>query len=188
MKRTLLGAALALSFAGAAQADIIPTFVSTTAVAGGFDWTYRAIVSQDERADAGNFFTLYDFVGFTGITSAAAGFAGSSALVGPTPAGVLPPDNPTIANVTFTRTGATITGPSDLGLFTIRSTVGTAGTGTFTAQATRSTGPQAGTPIANIGLNSITLPGVTPVPEPTTWGLLAGGLAVLGWMARRRAR
>jgi hypothetical protein len=27
---------------------------------------------------------------------------------------------------------------------------------------------------------------VTPVPEPGTWGLMAAGLGVVGWLARRR--
>src|SRR4029077_20769463 len=69
MQKILLAGAAAVSFAVGlasppADASIITSLVSRTAVAGGFDYTYGATLSQDQQLDPSVspvFFTVYDF-------------------------------------------------------------------------------------------------------------------------------
>src|SRR5207245_2885621 len=90
------------------------------------------------------------------------GWTFSQALVGPTAALTSPTDNPNILNLTWTYSGVTpIVGSASLGIFSVVTSTDQLKTGQFTAQATRSSGPEAGTKISNIG--NVTV----PVPEPT---------------------
>src|SRR5438309_1275053 len=146
-----------------ARADIIPTLDSVTGSSPSFTWNYAANVTVDQTINAGDFFTIYDFGTIApGSNTQPTGWTFSQALVGPTAALTSPTDNPNILNLTWTYNGATpIVGSASLGIFSVVTTTDQLKTGQFTAQATRSSGPEAGSKISNIG--SVTV----PVPEPS---------------------
>jgi hypothetical protein len=69
-------------------------------------------------------------------------------------------DNPNILNLTWTYTGTTpISGSAALGIFSVITSTDQLKTGQFSAEATRNSGPNAGTKVDNIGTISV------PVPE-----------------------
>src|SRR5438128_5155991 len=146
-----------------ARADIIPTLDSVTGSSPSFTWNYAANVTVNQTINAGDFFTIYDFGTIApGSNTQPTGWAFSQALVGPTAALTTPTDNPNILNLTWTYNGAApIVGSAALGIFSVVTTTDQLKTGQFTAQATRSSGPEAGTKISNIG--NVTV----PVPEPS---------------------
>ena len=112
-----------------------------------------------------------------------AGWTFSQALVGPTAALTSPTDNPSILNLTWTYSGATaISGSAALGIFSVVTSTDQLKTGQFTAQATRSGGPDAGTKVSNIGQVSV------PVPESTALLPIIGicAAAVFSTMLRRQ--
>jgi hypothetical protein len=177
----------------AAYADVIPTLSSITPSGSNFTWNYSANVTVDQRVNGGpsvageDFFTIYDFGNFVpGSNVQPAGWAFSSALVGRTPLLVLPHDDPTILNLTWTYFGRTpIVGPAALGIFSITTNTNQVGTSGFAAQATRNGGPNDGTKISNVGAVSV------PVPEmsallPILSVCSAGLLALLPSLLRRR--
>src|SRR2546421_3985601 len=146
-----------------ARADIIPTLSSVTGSSPTFTWNYSANVTVDEAVNAGDFFTIYDFGTIApGSNLQPTGWTFSQALVGPTAALTTPTDNPNILNLTWTYSGAApIVGSASLGIFSVITSTDQLKTGQFTAQGTRSSGPEAGTKISNIG--NVTV----PVPEPS---------------------
>lgn len=177
------------ALAVSATADIIPTLSSVTPGSGtSFNWNYTATVTNDQQVVSGNFFTIYDFSSISPIVTAApAGWTFTTALVGNTPPDVVPVDSPTLFNITFTYTGATIVGPQPLGTFSITSNTNQLRSGYFTAMGTRSTGPNAGTPVDNVGRLSV------PVPEMSALAPLIGvcGIGAVGALSsllRRRAK
>lgn len=197
MKKLLFGVAALLATVSA-NASIIPTFVGDPVDVGGgsYLYTYSATLASDQALVDGNFFTLYDFAGFTGFGTLPAGFTGSAQLLGVTPANVLPFDDATITNVTFTYSGPSVNfdGPFsevELGQFQIFSTIGEFGFGDFTAEAVRNSGPARGTILANIGIEAIPLPGGGSgsfVPEPESWAMMVLGFGLVGAGMRRRSR
>src|SRR5205807_3771648 len=146
-----------------ARGDIIPTLSSTAPAVGGFTWNYSANVTVDETINTGDFFTIYDFGSIApGSNMQPTGWTFSTALLGVTPALVSPTDNPNILNLTWTYTGTTpINGAAALGIFSVITSTDQLKVGQFTAEATRNSGPNAGTKIDNIGNVSV------PVPEPS---------------------
>src|SRR5256886_8426295 len=158
----LLAAITAVSLS--ARADIIPTLDSVTGSSPTFTWNYSANVTVDETVNPGDFFTIYDFGTIApGSSMQPAGWTFSQALVGPTAALTSPTDNPSILNLTWTYSGATaISGSAALGIFSVVTSTDQLKTGQFTAQATRSGGPDAGTKVSNIGQVSV------PVPESSS--------------------
>ena len=129
----------------AVHADIIPSFAGTSA-GGGTNtvWNYTINITSDQQVMTGDFFTIYDFGPFVaGSATQPAGWTFSSSLVTTPPANTNPPDNPSLANLTWTYAGVTIpeqynsqrflSDPSDL------SVPGSANTqsGFFAALATR---------------------------------------------------
>ena len=189
MKKFLLSviAVTALSFG--ARADIIPTLDSVSNNGNGtFTWNYDARVTLDQKVMTGDFFTIYDFGNIVpGSNTQPAGWTFSSSLVGTTPALVNPTDNPALLNLTWTYAGATtIVGPADLGIFSIQTTTSGSRTGQFAAEATRSTGPQVGTKIDNIGSVTVPVPEMSALaPMLGICGLGVAGIATSIWRRRQ---
>src|SRR5438105_11518639 len=167
-----------------ARADIIPTLSSVTGSSPTFTWNYSANVTVDETVNAGDFFTIYDFGTIApGSNTQPTGWTFSQALLGPTPALTNPTDNPNILNLTWTYTGATpIVGSAALGIFSVITSTDQLKVGQFTAEATRNSGPNAGTKVDNIGTVSV------PVPESSALLPIIGvcGAVVLSTLLRRQ--
>jgi hypothetical protein len=178
----LLTAITAISLA--ARADIIPTLSSVTGSTPNFTWNYSANVTVDQTINTGDFFTIYDFGTIApGSNTQPTGWTFSQALVGPTAALTSPTDNPNILNLTWTYTGtAPISGSAALGMFSIITSTDQLKTGQFTAQATRNSGPDAGTKVSNIGAVSV------PVPESSALLPIIGvcAAAVFSRLLRRQ--
>ena len=182
-KALILGLALLGSAAFIARGDIIPTLDSVTGSSPNFSWNYSANVTVDQTVNAGDFFTIYDFSSIMPTTTTQpAGWTFSTALVGPTPSNVSPTDNPNLWNLTWTYGGASIPGSAALGMFTAVTSTDQLKTGQFTAQATRSSGPEAGSKVNNIG--SVTV----PVPESSSLIPIIGvcAAAALSRLVRRQ--
>jgi hypothetical protein len=187
MKKKILLSAMAMCAALAGvRADIIPTNLSEVPEGTNFRWNYNTNVTVEQRVEPGDFFTIYDFgalIPFSNLQPA--NWVFSTALVGITPAGVLPNDDPNVMNITWTYMGTTpINGSAFLGLFSVLSTTNQMRTDNFAAQGTRNTGPQAGTKVSNIGLVGV------PVPEMSALMpvLAICGLGLLGFVGSLRRR
>jgi len=183
-KAFILGLVLLGSGILIARGDIIPTLSSVTGSSPNFTWNYSANVTVDETINAGNFFTIYDFGSIApGSNSQPAGWTFSQALVGPTAALTSPTDNPNILNLTWTYNGTTpIVGSAALGMFSVVTSTDQLKVGQFSAEATRSSGPNAGTKISNIGSVSV------PVPESSSLLPIIGvcAAALLSTLRRRQ--
>ena len=191
MKKIVI-ALLALGAANAAQADIIPALIGSPVQVGSlFRYDYSATLAADQQLQTGNYFTIFDFNGFTGFGTVGAGFTASSSPTGMTPNDVLPTDSASVPNATFIYNGPTLNNPpsggqgvaTELGTFQIfsRFNVGTDFL-SFVSRAVKNNGPAAGTTISNVG--SVTGPGA--VPEPSVWAMLLIGFGAIGYSARRR--
>jgi hypothetical protein len=160
-KKYLLGVLAVGASILAARADIIPTLSSVAPAVGGFTWNYSSNVTVDETVNHGDFFTIYDFGPFSlGSNTQPAGWTFSSSLLGTNPSLLTPTDNPSILNLTWTYTGTTpITGSAALGIFSVVASIDQLRTSDFASEATRTSGPNAGSKVDNIGAISV------PVPE-----------------------
>jgi len=163
-KAFILGLALFGSAVLIARGDIIPTLSSVTGSSPNFTWNYAANVTVDETVNPGDFFTIYDFGSIApGSNTQPTGWTFSQALLGPTAPLTTPTDNPNILNLTWTYNGATpISGSAALGMFSVITSTDQLKVGQFTAEATRSGGPDAGTKVSNVGTVSV------PVPESSS--------------------
>ena len=146
------------------RGDVIPTLLNTPAAGSNFTWNYGAGVTADQMVTTGDFFTIYDFGSFvSGSNIQPANWAFSSALIGIDPMHVNVNDSTTSLNLTWTYTGSTpVVGGALLGLFSVVTNTNQLSTSDFAAQATRSTGPNTGTKIDNVGTISV------PIPEVST--------------------
>jgi hypothetical protein len=185
---TLIGVVAAISVA---RADIIPSFAGTSAGSGtNTVWNYTIDITSSQQVTAGDFFTIYDFGPFiAGSATQPSGWSFSSSLVTPPPSGTNPPDNASLANLTWTYTGATtipsntnLSGFSVTQLTSVFQAVPSKKTGFFAASATSNTG--GGGKINNVGQ----VPVPAPIPEPTTLSLLAlaGAGSALRAIRRRK--
>lgn len=179
MKRIYLLALIAAATT-AARADIIPTLSPSTpaATTGGFTWNYSTNVTVNEQVNPGDFFTIYDFGSFTlGSNQQPTGWTFSSSLTGTNPSQVSPNDDPSLLNLTWTYTGQTpINGASFLGDFSVIASTDQLRTSDFAAEATRNSGPNAGTKIDNVGQVSVPVPEMSallPILSVCGAGLLA---------------
>ena len=162
-----------------ARADIIPTLSSITPAVGGFTWNYSANVTVDQMVSPGDFFTIYDFGAFTlGSNAQPAGWTFSSSLLGTNPSLVTPADDPSILNLTWTYNGtASINGSALLGDFSVIANTNQLRSSDFAAEATRSTGPNAGSKVDNVGRISVPVPEMSallPILSVCGAGLIAG--------------
>jgi len=163
-KAFILGLVLLGSGILIVRGDIIPTLSSISGSSPNFTWNYSANVTVDETVNPGDFFTIYDFGSIApGSNTQPTGWTFSQALLGPTPALVNPTDNPNILNLTWTYNGAApISGSAALGIFSVITSTDQLKVGQFSAEATRNTGPNAGSKVDNIGNISV------PVPESSS--------------------
>src|SRR5438132_12331387 len=163
-KACILGLALLGSVSFIARGDIIPTLSSISGSSPNFTWNYSANVTLYETVNTGDFFTIYDFGAIApGSNMQPTGWTFSQALLGPTPALVNATDDPSILNLTWTYNGAApISGSAVLGIFSVITSTDQLKVGQFSAEATRSSGPNAGTKVDNIGTISV------PVPESSS--------------------
>lgn len=182
------------------RADIIPTFIGASASLDqqGTVWSYTINITDEQNANTGDFFTIYDFSSVAPIASnQPAGWTFSAQLVGVTASQTNPTDSVSLYNLTWTYAGPTIIGNSPDGKNIGPFSVTTAGAfdpefppilhdGQFTAQGTLATGPNAGSTVSNIGIVSVP----AAIPEPSTIALIvgAGGLGVVGRALARRRR
>ena len=145
------------------RGDIIPTLSPDppASATGGFTWNYSANVTITQTVEQGDFFTIYDFGSFvSGTNLQPTGWVFSSALTGLNPAKVLPTDDPTILNLTWTYNDTTpINGTALLGDFSVIATTNQLRNSDFAALATLNSGPNAGSKVHNVGDISV------PVPE-----------------------
>jgi len=158
---------------------------------GDFRWSYSVTIpaSGDGCLSSECFFTIYDFRGIVTI-EAPNDFQASGSLLGITPSGVTPTDDPTIGNVTFSHCAACgHIGPTTLHNFDIISTLGTIGLGQAAWQDSDGyPGDPPRSVQSGLGEVGVPVPVTTPVPEPSSLILLASGVAALAGVACRARR
>jgi hypothetical protein len=183
-KAFILGLALLGSGVLIARGDIIPTLDSVTGSSPNFTWNYSANVTVDQTVNTGDFFTIYDFGSIAvGSNTQPTGWTFSQALIGPTAAQTSPIDDPNILNLTWTYNGTTpIVGSAALGMFSVITSTNQLKTGQFSAEATRNSGPNAGTKVSNVGTVSV------PVPESSSLLPILGvcAVAIVSRLRRRQ--
>jgi hypothetical protein len=178
--RGIVSVGLLAASIGVASANITPTLDSVTPAGSDFKWTYKVELDQVQQVLTGDYFTIYDFAGYTGVNTTPAGWSLTTALTGTTPATVLPADDGGILNLTWTRTGGTLLGPQVLGYFSANSPYSQKVQDSFTGSAHKIVDSSV---IANVG--SVDVPSATP--EPCSMALLgAGALPLLRGLRRRR--
>jgi hypothetical protein len=180
---------LILGVAVPVEAGLVPVRVSVLPDGGYYRFTYAIVLPSDSLLRPGDYFTIYDFDGFVpgsdqvGGTPYASYWSFSSSGTGPTPPGVLPTDNPSIPNLTWTYHGPVL-GASQTGLgnFWALSIYPDTKESWFTAR----TGTVNGRNDHNITPTTVPTPKAPPppVPEPAAWVLAALGLPLLGFWRR----
>lgn len=174
---------------GTARAGLLPVNVTVTPDAGQYRWTYAIVLPTDSQIRSGDYFTIYDFAGLAPRTnSQPTNWVFSEANLGPVPAGVLPTDDPTLPNLSWTYTGPTVSsGQLGLGNFWALSAYSEATNSAFTARTHRTSDGRIDT---NITDTVVPVPTAPPpgVPEPGTLVLAALGVPFLGLARRLRRR
>lgn len=196
MKKIIVAGALAAAAAaGTARADVIWSFEDVAPAAPGqWNWTYSLRVTTDfERMRrAGDFAAVIDFPGYvpaSALWTSSGSFTGALVTENTSANVFLAPDqsdDPALPNFRVTNAGSTVYAPGapqTLGTLRLTSTAGgqAANNLDFYTQAF----VERGDSTSEIYLSGV-LPG--PVPEPSTYAMLAAGLLGLGFVARRRAR
>jgi hypothetical protein len=184
---------LVLAVATPAQAGLIPAAVTVAPESGSYRFTYSVVLPSNYSLHTGDYFTIYDFHGLMGGNQQPASWTYSTTNSGQTPPGILPVDDPSVPNLTWTYNGPAITGGS-----------GGAALGNFSALTSNSGAMDSdfastdhmmdnGRSVSNLTTTSTPDPNSTPprTPEPASFVLLGLSLPMLGawrWLKRRAAR
>jgi hypothetical protein len=212
MKKTAVLLAAIFALAVLANASLIPTLSSETAMGGDWAFNYSTSVTLDERLDPsatngvtcpgpgntlvqcnpqGTFFTVYDIPGFVSAAVTTPGWTVSEQLTGITPSTINGAafDSASLMNVTYMYTGPVVSGPSTFTGFQIVSSDSSVNvTGHFTSQATNNVGGAAGTTDQVSGSVAIPAAPATTTPEPDSLVFMGVGAAGILLGLRRRAR
>jgi hypothetical protein len=185
----MVGVGLLAGGSRMARADILPGAGGPTVInlgGGLFQYDYHPFVTETQRVETGDYFTIYDFPGLV-TALAPPNWDISIQNLGLTPL-VIPNDSAALPNVTFTRTGGTIVGgPTPLGIFSL---VSTWTNPVFQPRNWAGAGTSIASGLTNANLNHVkvpnTAPAPAPVPEPGSMALLGlGATSLLGRLRRR---
>lgn len=203
--RRLMGAGLAVAAlavlgSSTARAGFAPDFLGTSPSGSNTAFNYNLVfttVAAADRLQSGttippatpgdvgseDFLTIYDIPGIVSAT-AGSGFSVSIQFVGINGPATAPADDPTLANVTFHYTGATVTADTTFTGFNIVSSFSGIGVDAYTSQFTDNSGIDINEKIGEVGTTTVPV-----VPEPASVALTTlGALGCLALFRRRKAR
>lgn len=194
----------------AAMASLTPVLQTVAASAGGFLWTYNVQGASDQNITSGvaptvnpvgsnaglggvaAFITFYDIFGYTGLCNGPSGWTCTAQATGFDPFNVLPTDDASVLNITFSNTsGVDINGNpvtnvgNDLGSFSVESIYSLSSQVSYAALAIKNSGSEAGSAASNVGFTAGPS-GPNAVPEPGTLALMALGLGLVGVSRRKK--
>ncbi len=147
------------------------TFLNTAD--NGSTFLYSGSVQNNQHVNSGDYFTIFDFAGLVSGSGPSSDWVFNIQHDVPGQ-----PDNPAVADATFTYTGSPIIGSpgqTSLGIFTLKTTATGQQQGSYIFQTTRSHGGNEGSSIEQSGITT-TAAGTSAVPEPSAMLLVGSGL------------
>ena len=203
MKQFVRAGVLTIAFGllgSSAMANTItvgPSPIISLNAIGPWDWEYLVSLEGDSQINNGDFFTIFDFDGYVaGSQEVVAGWnqtvqnTGLCPAQSPFPALCAVADDPTIPNLTWTRTGGVILGPGvggslNLGGFSATS-IYNIPTNDFWVSQDQDNQTDPPTPNEGAGGNT-NVPTANAIPEPATLLLLGSGLAAVARARQKKA-